>query len=588
MGRLVSAALAAVVCTACWIENISGSDSSSQGSGAVIAADTIETGGGQCIRQVVALGLTTTQVNLASVGSTADLQVQFLGNCPPNQHYDWASLHPEIAAITSLDSLTGRATGEGPGTTGAYARNMVDNSHLNFTITVGGSNACSVSNWSVNAGLTALTVGQTTQIVVTQTSNPANCASVSYTSSGAVSVTQSGLVTANSAGTGTITVLLSTGQTQTITYTVTSPSLVVSPSAITLTNCNGYQVNWPVSVTAGGTSVAITSMTSSNPSVATANGSTVSLTGTAGSATITVNTASGSTTIPVTVSACPSVTNSPSSISITNCAGFQVNWQVSQMVGGSAVTATWATDNASVATVNSSGLVMLSGNAGVAHITSTSSSGTAVTTVTVSQCSAARVDSVTVSPRSWSLIVGGPDVTLTATVWGSAGISQAVTWGNSQPGCVTITSISQNQVTVHALMACANIVITATSSADVTKSGTSTGSVSSGTVTCTARDSTTGAKYDSTTVTQPSGTTQTKVIVTCTNQFGVQFRPWGESNHPEVATIVGSSNININGVNWPAGPYFTITRQGSGTARITFHAAVTDQSVLTWFDIVEP
>jgi hypothetical protein len=196
------------------------------------------------------------------------------------------------------------------------------------------------------------------------------------------------------------------------------------------------------------------------------------------------------------------------------------------------------------------------------------------------------VDSVTLLPATWNLVVGGPDIVLTATVWGSSGISQAVTFGNSQPGCAQITQ-NGNQVTVRALLACTNIVITATSVADVTKSDTSVGTVTSGTVTCVVRDSVTNNVIPAgSTVTLAAGVNRYPVVVTCTNQFGTQFRPWGESNAAHIATIVGSSIITISGQTWPAGPNFVINRNSSGTATITFHAAITDQTVLTSFNVV--
>jgi parallel beta-helix repeat protein len=119
-------------------------------------------------------------------------------------------------------------------------------------------------------------------------------------------------------------------------------------------------------------------------------------------------------------------------------------------------TVTWTSSNSSVASVNFMGLVS-GATAGTATITATSEgqSGTSAITVTAST---APVASVTVTPASASVSIGGV-AQLTATPKDASGntlVGRVVTWQSSSPGVATVnstglvTGVAQGSATVTA------------------------------------------------------------------------------------------------------------------------------------------
>lgn len=134
---------------------------------------------------------------------------------------------------------------------------------------------------------------------------------------------------------------------------------------------------------------------------------------------------------------------------------------------GAATTITWSSSNNTVASVSSTGLVTANA-AGTATITATSTvdgskKGTATITV-----SAATINNVTISPTSALLSIGGTQQ-FTATVTGSTGFNNAVSWSTSNG---TVASVSNTGlVTANAA---GTATITATSVADSSKSASAT------------------------------------------------------------------------------------------------------------------
>jgi len=169
----------------------------------------------------------------------------------------------------------------------------------------------------------------------------------------------------------------------------------------------------------------------------------------AGSATITATCGGKSGTSAITVTAAPppppvvtTVTISPSSASVVAGGTTTLQATVKDQNGNvmTGQTITWSTSNASVATVNSSGVVNAIA-AGAATITATCAgkSGTAAITVTAAP---PVVTTVTVAPSSAS-IVAGNNTTLQATVKDANGnvmTGQTITWSTSNTSVATVNS----------------------------------------------------------------------------------------------------------------------------------------------------
>ena len=191
----------------------------------------------------------------------------------------------------------------------------------------------------------------------------------------------------------------------------------------------------------------------------------------AGNATITATSSGKAGTASVGVSALPAVVTTvavtPATASVVAGANVALSATVKDAQGTviAGQTVTWATSSASVATVNSNGLVT-GVTAGTATITATSSgkSGTAAVTVTAQP---PVVASVTVSPPTVSISVGAT-TGLSATVKDAAGNTlsgQTVSWSTTSAAVASVNSTG----TVTGVSA-GTATITATSSG---KSGTS-------------------------------------------------------------------------------------------------------------------
>lgn len=149
------------------------------------------------------------------------------------------------------------------------------------------------------------------------------------------------------------------------------------------------------------------------------------------------------------------VTISPSGPSIVTGNTVQLTANVAP-TNATNKTVTWASNNTSVATVNSLGMV--TGNsAGSAIITATTQDGgfTATSAITVTSSSIA-VTGVTVLPSSASVAVGN-SVSLTATVAPSNATNKTVTWSTSNS---SIATVSASGLVTGVATGTANITVT--------------------------------------------------------------------------------------------------------------------------------
>ena len=267
----------------------------------------------------------------------------------------------------------------------------------------------------------------------------------SSSSSGVATVNGSGLVTAVAVGSATVTAA-SEGRSASSSVTVTTvpvASVTVSPASGSL------YVGQTVQLTATPRDSAGTPLTgrvvtwsSGSTGVATVNGSGLVTGVGAGSATITAASGGKTGTSAITVQSVSvaSVTVSPASASRFVGQTVQLTATPKDSAGNplTGQTIAWSSDNSTVASVSTSGLVTASA-AGSATITAASGgkSGTSAITVAI-----VPVASVAVSPASPSVAVGSA-VQLTAVARDSAGNTlpgQTMNWSSSNTLIATVTS----------------------------------------------------------------------------------------------------------------------------------------------------
>src|SRR5213596_2249200 len=389
------------------------------------------------------------------------------GNVLTGRVVSWSTDNAAVATVNASGLVTGAAAGAA--TVTAMSESMIGSA----AVTVAPANAA-VASVTVSPATASVTAGQTAQLTATPqdasgTALTGRVVTWGSSNTAIATVNGSGLVTGMAAGSATITAT-SEGQSGSAALTVTTvpvASVVVSPATAS------RQVGQTVQLTAtpqdaGGTPLAgrVVTWGSSNPGVATVNGSGLVTGMAAGSATITATSEGQSGSAALTVSTVPvaSVVVSPATASRQVGQTVQLT-ATPQDASGTALTGrvvTWGSSNPAVATVNGSGLVTGMA-AGPATITATSEgqSGSAALTVTT-----VPVASVVVSPATASRQVG-QTVQLTATPQDASGTAltgRVVTWASSNTAIATV-----NGSGLVAAVAAGPATITATSEG---KSGT--------------------------------------------------------------------------------------------------------------------
>src|SRR6266481_5024453 len=382
------------------------------------------------------------------------------------------------------------------GTQPAGARGVVDSGPV-LNTTAGGDGAIryhvlfasGTSGWVVQGNLAKIvpTVPVASVTVSTATpkdanGNPLTGRTITWSSSDntIATVSGSGLVTGVGPG-GPVTITAtSEGQSGTAAVNVTlAPvaSVTVAPSTANIAITGTVQLTaTPKDANGNPLTGRAISWSSSDNTIGTVNGSGLVTGVAAGSVTITATSEGKSGTASVTVAGAPvaSVTVTPASASVQAGQTQQLTATLKDANGNilTGRTVTWSSNNTSVATVSSSGLVTAK-VAGSATITATSEgkSGTSALTVTP-----VPVASVTVAPASASVAVGGT-VQLTATPKDANGnplTGRVITWQSSDN---TIASVNGSGL-VTGVAAGGPVTITATSEG---KSGTSAVTVTAST-----------------------------------------------------------------------------------------------------------
>src|SRR6266513_4824424 len=241
-----------------------------------------------------------------------------------------------------------------------------------------------VASVTVTPATASLTVGQTVQLTATlrdANGNPLTGRVITWQSSNnaIASVNGSGLVTGVGPGGPVTMTATSEGQSGTATVNVSlAPvaSVMVSPSAANIAITGTVQLTaTPLDANGNPLTGRAISWSSSNNNIATVNGSGLVTGVTAGSGTITATSEGQSGTASITVADAPvaSVTVTPPSASVPAGQTVQLTATLKDANGNvlTGRTVTWASNNTTVATVNSSGLVTTK-VAGSATITATS------------------------------------------------------------------------------------------------------------------------------------------------------------------------------------------------------------------------
>ncbi|GHT21701.1 hypothetical protein AGMMS4957_10830 [Bacteroidia bacterium] len=182
---------------------------------------------------------------------------------------------------------------------------------------------------------------------------------------------------------------------------------------------------------------------SSNTSIATVNTSGLVTAFAAGTATITATTADGGKTATCTVTV-TEPTISVTGVTLKTATSLIVNGTEQltatvQPTNATNKTVTWSSNNTSVATVSTSGLITALA-VGTATITATTADGgkTATCTVTVAAATIS-VTSVTLDKTTATLTINGMEQ-LTATVQPTTATNQQVTWSSSNTSIATVST----------------------------------------------------------------------------------------------------------------------------------------------------
>ena len=380
-------------------------------------------------------GVTLNKTSLTLiVGETETLTATVSPVDATDKSVTWSSSNTSVATVSSSGVVTAKAVG---------------NATITVTTNDGGKTAtCSVkvnpvSVTGVSLDYTSLTmnVGNTQTLTATVTPSDATDKSVTWSSSNTsvATVSASGVVTAKAAGSATITVTTNDGaKTATCAVTVNVPVTGVSLDKTSLTMNVGDTQSLTATVTPSNAADKSVTWSSSNTSVATVSSSGVVTAKGGGTATVTVMTNDGGWTATCAVTVIVPVTGVSLNKTTLTISEGDTQTLTATVTPSDATdkTVTWSTDNASVATVTTAGVVIAKA-AGTAIITVTTHDGakTASCAVTVKP----RVTGVSLDNSSISLTVGSTQ-TLTATVTPADALDKSVTWSSSNTSVATVSS----------------------------------------------------------------------------------------------------------------------------------------------------
>jgi len=309
-----------------------------------------------------------------------------------------------------------------------------------------------VTTVAVSPATASLAVGETVQLSATpqdRDGNPLSGRVVTWASTnpGVAAVSGSGRVSGVAPGAATVTAA-SEGQSGAMAITVTVvpvATVAVSPTSASVTIGQTVQLTaTPKDANGNPLPGRTVTWATSNAAVAAVNGSGLVSGGATGTATIITASSEGRNgTATITVTNVPVATVSVSPATASLQVGQTVQLTASPKdAGGNPLAGrvvTWTSSAPGVASVNGSGRVT-GVAAGSATITATSEGQSGTAAVTVTTPPPAPVASVTVSPATASLVVGGTQQ-LTATLRDASGnvlTGRVVTWATSAAAVATV------------------------------------------------------------------------------------------------------------------------------------------------------
>jgi trimeric autotransporter adhesin len=277
---------------------------------------------------------------------------------------------------------------------------------------------------------------------------------------------------------------------------VTVPPAVNPPVTVTISPSNanvnvGAFVDLAVAISGGTTTPTLTSCSTSSAAVATAavqGGNACRVTGVSvGAVSVTATTSAGQTaaasvTVNAPAAAISGIAISPAAQNLQVGGSFTITANPTTTAPGATVSRAFVSSNPAVASVNATTGAVSAVAPGQATITVTlTGSGTGLTTANVSGQVAVTVTanppaitSITTTPQSALMVVGGSTVAGTSTVSAATGITPTYTAGSSNPGVATATVTSAGAFTITAVgPGQATITITAQSSGNANFSAAS-------------------------------------------------------------------------------------------------------------------
>jgi len=379
-------------------------------------------------------------------GDTQPLSVTVKPASASDKTVTWSSSNDAIVTISTSGIITAHSVGS--------ATIIVKTNDGAKTATCSVSvkaKTISVTGVSLNKSTLSLTLGDTYSLIATVTPSNATNQSVAWSSSNTsvVTVSSSGTVSAKAAGSATITVTTNDGSKKATCSVTVSPVYVTNvnldKSSLTLAEGETYALTATVSPS-NATDKSVT-WSSNKTSVASVSSSGVVIAQSAGNATITVTTSDGAKTASCVVTVKPRVTgvsldNTDITLSLGETRTLMATVSPADAIDKSV---TWSSNNTSVATVSSSGVVTAKG-IGSATITVRTNDGgkTATCSVTVRPI---YVSGVSLNKYSLSLYENDSE-TLIATVSPSNASNKNVSWSSSNS---TVANVSASgQVTARA------------------------------------------------------------------------------------------------------------------------------------------
>jgi uncharacterized protein YjdB len=412
------------------------------------------------------------------VGSTLTLNPVITPSNASNKTVIWTSSNTSVATVSS----TGVVTAIAPGVAGIWGKTADQGYSTYFLVTVPEevtSLTLSQSSLKFNVGGPAVTLSATLT-PETLWEKEVTWSSSNY---GIANVDSNGRVTPISSGTASITVTSVADNTKKATCTVTvgsGESNIIHPELITLSLHQKAAIvgtTFTLSDVIFPSNAANTAVTwsSTNTAVATVSSSGVVTPIAAGTTMIMVKTVDGGCAdgcmVNVTTQEVTGIILSPSGQTLKVGSTLTLNPVITPS-NASNKTVIWTSSNTSVATVSSTGVVtaIAPGVAGIWGKTADQGYSTYFL-VTVPE----EVTSLTLSESSLKFNIGGPAVTLSATLNPDSLWEKEVTWTSSNYGIANVDS--NGKVTP---ISSGTATITVTSVADNTKKATCTVTVGSG------------------------------------------------------------------------------------------------------------